>query len=144
MVFIFFAGIFAAAALIIPGISGSFVLLLLGVYHPAIYSLSSIRFFLGDITNLGLMLDICRVLVPLGLGIIIGILSMARLIEKLLKKYSGQVYLVMLGLLGGSVFVMFKSPMVYSSGISTMIVIIGAAAFILGSVMSFVIGKRRF
>ena len=142
MIFLVFAGIVSAAALIIPGMSGSFVLLLLGVYHLAIYSISSIRFFLADFSNISLLLDIFRVLVPLGIGIILGIIFTAMLIGKLLIKYQKQVYLIMLGLLSGSVFVMFNEPMVYRSGISPTIIVIGVAVFILGAVISFKIPKR--
>jgi putative membrane protein len=143
MVFIFFAGIIAAAALVIPGISGSFVLLLLGLYHLFTASLSSIRVLLTDITNTSLMLDICKVLGPVGLGIIIGGLAMARLIEKLLKNHRKTVYSVILGLLTGSVFVLFADPLVYKSGISAIIIIIGIVAFLSGCVLSFIAGKKR-
>ena len=143
IIFIFFAGIIAAMALVIPGISGSFVLLLLGIYPLATYSLSSIRHLLADITNISLMLDICKVLLPLGIGVIIGGLSMARLIEKLLKNYYKITYSIILGLLLGSVYVLFREPIVYKSGISTIIIMIGSATFLLGSAISFNLGKKR-
>lgn len=144
MIFIFFAGVLSAAALIIPGLSGSFILLLLGIYPLAVYSAASLRFLLTDITNLTLFLDICRVLVPLAIGMITGIILTAKLIEKLLQKYYRQVYLIMLGLLSGSVLVLFFSPIVYQSGISAPVIIIGIAAFFIGAVLSFIIGKKRF
>jgi putative membrane protein len=143
MIFIFFAGMISAAALVIPGISGSFVLLLLGIYPLVIYSVSSIRFLLTDITNFTLMLDICKVLAPFGIGIIIGGLLTVRLIEKLFKKYHRAIYSVILGLLSGSVFLLFINPIVYKSGISPVIIIIGAATFFLGCVTAFCLGKKR-
>jgi putative membrane protein len=143
MIFIFFSGIIAAAALVIPGISGSFVLLLLGIYPLAIHSVSSIRLLLADITNITLMMNICKVLAPLAMGVVIGGLCMVRLIEKLLKNHSKTVYSIILGLLLGSVCVLFKEPMVYKSGISMIIIIIGIATFSLGSVVSFMLGKKR-
>ena len=143
MAFIFFAGIIAAAALVIPGISGSFVLLLLGIYPLAIYSVSSIRFLLADITNTALLLNICKVLAPLAIGVIIGGLSMVMLIEKLLKHHAKIVYSIILGLLLGSVCVLFKDPIVYKSGISPVIITIGAVTFLLGCFLSYKIGKGR-
>jgi len=143
MLFIFFAGILAAAALVVPGISGSFLLLLLGIYHVVIYSVQSIRVFLGDITNTELMLDIFRVLGPLALGIIVGGLSMIRLIEKLLEKHQKPVYSVILGLMVASFVVLIMEPMVYRSGVSVLIVVIGIATFSLGCVASFNLGKKR-
>jgi len=143
MLFIFFSGILAAAALVIPGISGSFVLLLLGIYPLAIYCISQIRFLLADITNLPLMLNIAKVLVPLGIGVIIGGLSMVRLIEKLLKDYHKTIYSVILGLLVGSVYSLFRDPIVYQSGVSAPIVAVGAITFLGGCAASFSIGKKR-
>jgi len=143
MIFIFFSGILAAMALVIPGISGSFVLLLLGIYPLAIYAISSIRILLTDISDITLMLNICKVLGPLGIGVIIGGLSMVRLIEKLLKNYHKILYSVILGLLAGSVCVLLKEPMVYKSGISAIIIIIGIATFSLGCVLSYTIGRER-
>jgi putative membrane protein len=143
MIFIFFAGMIAAAALIIPGISGSFVLLLLGLYPLIIHSISSIKILFSDTSNTVLLINILKVLIPLGIGIIIGGLCMARLIEKLLNNYHKIIYSVILGLLSGSVVVLFKQPMVYRSGISVIIVIIGIVTLSLGAILSFNIGKKR-
>ena len=143
MLFIFFAGVIAAMALIMPGVSGSFVLLLLGVYPLITYSLSTIGHLLADITNIRLMMDICKVLVPLGIGVIIGGLSMARLIEKLLNNYFKITYLIILGLLLGSVYALFKEPIVIQSGVSAIIIIIGSVTFVLGYVISYKLGKKR-
>ncbi|MDR0316320.1 MAG: DUF368 domain-containing protein [Treponema sp.] len=143
MFFIFFAGIIAAAALVIPGVSGSFVLLLLGIYPLIIYSVSSIRILLTDMSNTSLMIDICKVLGPLALGIIIGGLSMTRLIENLLKNFHKIVYSIILGLLSGSVCVLFKEPMVYKSGISAIIIVTGIVTFVLGCTLSFTLGRKR-
>jgi putative membrane protein len=143
MFFIFFAGIVAAMALIVPGVSGSFVLLLLGVYPLITYSLSSIRYLLADITNIPLMLNICKVLLPLGIGVIIGGLSMARLIEKLLNNYHKITYSVILGLLIGSVYALLKEPMVFQSGTSAITIVIGSVTFVLGCIVSFILGSKR-
>ena len=143
MVYIFLSGIIAAMALVIPGVSGSFVLLLLGIYPLATYSLSSIRHLLADATNMPLMLDIGKVLLPLGIGVIIGGLSMARLIEKLLKNYYKVTYSIILGLLLGSVYVLFKEPIVFQSGTSEIIIIIGSVTFLSGCIISFYLGNKR-
>jgi len=143
MIFIFFSGVLGAVALVIPGISGSFVLLLLGIYPLAIYALSSIRLFLADISNIQLMLKICKVVAPLAVGIVVGGLSMTRIIEKLLKNYHKILYSIIFGLLLGSVCVLFKNPLVYRSGISVIIIVLGVVTFTLGCVLSFGLGKSR-
>ena len=144
MAFIFVSGIVAAMALVIPGISGSFVLLLIGVYPLITYSVSSIRFWLADVTNLTLLANFCKVLVPLGVGVVIGGLSMARLIEKLLNNYYTTIYSVILGLLAGSVYVLFTEPIVYQSGVSALVITAGMLTFTGGFALSFNLGKSRF
>jgi len=143
MLFIFFSGILAAAALIIPGISGSFVLLLLGVYPIVIDSLASVRLWFADIANGGLFLNILKVLGPLAAGIIIGGLSMARLIEKLLRDHYKTVYLIILGLVAGSVYALFSDPIIYQSGISVPIALTGLPTILAGAAISYTLGKKR-
>ena len=143
MLFIFLAGIIAAIALVVPGISGSFILLLFGIYPLITYSVSSIGYLLTDITNVHLMGDIAKVLVPLALGVIIGGLSMAKLIEKLLKNHYKTMYSIILGLLLGSVYALFKEPFIFQSGLSALIIIVGITTFFAGSIISFSLGKKQ-
>jgi len=143
MIYIFFSGVLAAAALVIPGISGSFVLLLLGVYPAAIYSVSAIGIFLADTSNTELFLNICKVLGPLAAGVITGGLCMIRLIENLLKNYQKRIYSVIFGLLSGSLFALFREPMVYKSGISAAVIIAGIVTFSAGCAVSYRLGKKR-
>ena len=143
MLFILLGGIVAAAALIIPGISGSFVLLLLGIYPIVNSALSSITSLITDISNTSIWMDIAKVLLPLGIGIVIGGLTMARIIQRLLKDHTVVVYSIILGLLTGSVYALFRNPMVMKSGVSTWIIITGILTFCLGSVISYSIGKRK-
>jgi len=143
MLFLFFVGVVAAAALVIPGVSGSFVMLLLGVYHVVVFSVSSIRYWLGDLSNLALFLDICKVLAPFAIGVIVGGLSTARLIEKFLKDYHKVIYSVILGLLLGSVYVLFKEPIVFQSGVTAVTAVVGAVTFLAGCAAAFMIGKKR-
>jgi len=141
-VFLFAAGVVSAAALVIPGVSGSFVLLLMGVYPIIIYTLSSIRNLPSGLTNLTLLSDICVVLAPFGIGVVIGGLSMARLIEKLLRSYPEAVYCAILGLLLGSVYALARDPIVFQSGVSTITAIAGAASLLTGIAAAFLSGKK--
>jgi len=142
MIFIFVIGIIAAASLLIPGLSGSFVLLIAGIYPLATYAVSSSRLLISNPNNPELILDILRVLGPLGIGVIIGILFAARLIERLLKNKTRAVYLVVLGLMIGSVYALLVDPMLTQSGISVAIVAIGLIAFGIGGVISYRMGLK--
>jgi len=142
MLFIFIIGVIAAASLLIPGLSGSFVLLIAGIYSLATYSVSSIRLLLTDITNMELILSIVSVLGPLGLGVIIGILLMARLIERLLKRRTRAVFFVITGLMIGSVYALAVDPILLQSGVSVPVAIAGLVSCVVGVVISYKMGKK--
>jgi putative membrane protein len=119
------------------------VLLLLGVYHMLTYSVSTIRHLLADITNLPLMLDILRVLLPFGIGVIVGGLTAARIVGKLLRDFGVIVYLIILGLMLGSVYALLMQPILLQSGVTLLAATLGAVTFTLGCAVSYMIGKKR-
>ena len=97
---IFIAGILGAVAMIIPGISGSLIMLMMGVYTivvtciPALFSPET-------------FLHALILLLPNGIGVLIGLLSGAKLISFLLKKFPNATYAVIFGLIVGSIYVVF-------------------------------------
>lgn len=82
---LFCVGMVAAATMIIPGISGSLVLMNLGYYEGIIGAIKG----LTDLSQLGH--NIC-VLLPFGFGVIAGLILIARIIKWLLKKFPVQSY----------------------------------------------------
>jgi len=143
VVFIFFAGIVNGATLVIPGLSGAFILLIMGLYPLVIFSVSSIAVFLGDIRNISLLMDIFMVLAPFGIGAVFGLLGMARLIEKMMSKFPKSVYAVILGLLLGSVIALIQNPMVSAGMTSTAFVAAGVITFAFGCAAAFLLGKKH-
>ena len=98
------AGLLAATSMVLPGISGAYVLLILGLYETVIGSVSTLR---TDIPgSLG-------VLVPVGVGAVLGIGGLSNLLKWLLARHSAPVHGVLLGLLVGSVFNLypFENPL---------------------------------
>ncbi|MGG1686069.1 DUF368 domain-containing protein [Pseudalkalibacillus sp. NRS-1564] len=91
-IILFFSGWLASTAMILPGVSGSFVLLLLGSYQTVIHGLSSFQIPL---------------LLTVGAGIIIGLSLTGKVIAHLLSKYTVSTYAVMIGLVIGSVVVLY-------------------------------------
>lgn len=79
----------AAVTMIIPGISGSFVMMLLGVYQTVISALEEFNFY---------------VLIPFAIGAVIGIILGAKLISLLIQKNKLMVYSALMGLVIGSVY----------------------------------------
>lgn len=79
----------AAVTMIIPGISGSFMMMMLGVYKTIIGALNDWNFY---------------VIIPFAIGAIIGIIFGAKLISILLKKNKLMVYSAIMGMVVGSVY----------------------------------------
>ena len=100
MALLFFGGIIASIAMIIPGVSGSFVMVLFGIYPIITGAVAALLPFNMD-TFLKVVLPIG---VPAGLGIIVGLLVGAKLIDVLIKKFPQETYFGILGLLIGSLF----------------------------------------
>lgn len=86
---LFFSGAIAICAMILPGISGAFILILLDMYVPVLLALKNL-----DITMLG----------PFMLGCLIGIISIARLLQKVFNSYKQYLIPLLLGVILGSFF----------------------------------------
>jgi putative membrane protein len=111
IIFLFIAGIVMAVALILPGISGSFMLYVLGLYSVTLNAINT--------RNIPF-------LVPLGLGIALGTLGTAKTIEKLLEKYPSKTYLLILGFVLGSLLPVFPGiPQGFSIVTSVLALLIG-------------------
>jgi len=113
--FLFLAGLVAICGMLLPGISGAFILLILGKYQFLVDAVHERRF--GD-------------LVPIILGIIVGILCFSRVLKYLLKQYHDQTLSVMIGLLIGSLKILWPGEHLTGNPESSgwMIVMIGVGA----------------
>lgn len=101
-IFLFFAGCIGAVAMIIPGLSGSFVFLLIGAYRTIIQSVSDFNI---------------PIMIPIALGVVVGLLTGAALIRSLLTRWPDTVYSVILGLVVGSLVPVFPGIPLTASGI---------------------------
>ena len=140
--FVLLGGIINGATLVIPGLSGAFILLVMGLYPLVIYSISSIGYYVINIGNFLLLRDIAIVLLPYGVGAVIGCLVMARLMEKLMRDFHESVHAVILGLILGSFITLVKDPLVSQSGSSAILFIAGAITFCAGFAAAYVLGKK--
>ena len=86
---LFFCGIAAAISMVIPGISGALLLLILGEYE-------NISYFVSNITS---NFNYIYPLIFLGIGIVIGIFAISKLITILIQKYRAIVFSFVLGIL---------------------------------------------
>lgn len=99
--YIFFAGMVAISAMILPGISGSTLLLIFGLYIPIISAIKELLHF---------NLSYFPVLLIFGIGIIAGILLVIKLIKKALEKYRSQTIYTIIGLMLGSLYAIVMGP----------------------------------
>jgi len=99
--YLFFAGFIAICAMILPGISGSFILLLMGVYPIVLGSISNMVEGLktGDTE---ILMDNGFIICVFASGCIVGLLSFARLVSFLFKKSPETTMAVLTGFLIGS------------------------------------------
>ena len=87
-------GALAAVAMLIPGISGSFVLLILGVYPTVLQAVADFNMLL---------------LIPIALGVGAGLVFGARMIAVLLERFPAPMYAFILGLVAGSILYLYSS-----------------------------------
>ena len=99
--YIFVSSAVAITAMVLPGISGSTLLLIAGVYLPAI---GAIKAFLG------LDFSVMPGLIALGLGVIAGIGLSIHAIRAALRKYRSQMVWLILGLMAGSLYAIVMGP----------------------------------
>lgn len=86
------AGFVTAAALVLPGISVSYLLLLLGLYDRTMNAISTLHL---------------PFLLPLGIGLVLGIVLITRALERAMAAHPHPSYFIILGFLLGSVFEIF-------------------------------------
>ncbi len=95
----FLSGVLAISAMILPGISGSFLLLVLGVYESVI---NNIKVFTASLDFKSFIF-----LVIFSSGCIAGLLLFVRLMKLLLKKYLNKTLYFLIGLVLGSIVVLW-------------------------------------
>lgn len=98
---LFFVGVIASATMVIPGVSGSMVLTVMGYYLPIIETVNQCIKYLIKLDFISLF-KTGIILVPFGIGVIIGVFLIAKLIELLFKKAKVLVYWGIMGLILGS------------------------------------------
>ena len=95
-ILLFVVGVIAAATMVIPGVSGSLVLMLLGYYLPIINVVKELTHFKNIFSNI-------LIAGFFGIGILVGIVLISKLIEYLLEKYEKKTYFGVLGFIIASV-----------------------------------------
>lgn len=103
---LFVVGIIASATMVIPGVSGSMMMLLLGYYNPIVAAIKNFVTALAAFDMAGI-LEGCGILVPMGLGIVVGIFAIAKVIEIIFEKFPIQAFWAIIGLIVASPIAIF-------------------------------------
>lgn len=143
MVIMFFIGIIASATMVIPGVSGSLVLMILGYYYGII---GSIKDFLEALKAMDIpaLTNGFLVLFPLGIGILLGIFLIAKLITFLFERYGVQTYCAILGLILSSPVAIFYNTGLYSQlgQLNGLLIAAGILTCIIGAVITYLLGEK--
>lgn len=127
---VFLAGGVAVSAMILPGISGSALLLILGLYLPLIQGLRGL--VMMDFSTLpALCIFAC--------GIVCGLLVVVRLIKKVMARFPAYTVSAVIGMMGGSFYAIIQGPMTLEnpqpalgiSNISLLFLVMGAMLVVL-------------
>lgn len=97
------AGMIGSSAMILPGISGNYLLLIMGLYLPIIAGLNDFKFALGQADWTGAFQTALEILGPFGIGLILGIGLFSNFLNYLLSKQRKMTEGFLLGILLGSV-----------------------------------------
>ncbi|MFT7072172.1 MAG: putative membrane protein [Patiriisocius sp.] len=115
LIFVFLCGIIGVSGMTLPGLSGSFILILLGNYVLLLVDSVNALFdtlsevFMGDFSFFSNdeRLQLLKVLIIFSLGSIVGLVSLSHLLGYVLKRYKKATYAVIIGFIAGSLGVVW-------------------------------------
>lgn len=141
---LFVVGVIASATMVIPGVSGSMVLMLLGFYQPI---LGAITDFIEALTSFdmdGILAGI-GILAPFGIGVVAGIFAVAKMVEIIFEKFPLYAYWAIIGLVVASPFaIALMGGFAALSGMGVMMIVhllAGAVALAAGFAVAMKLGE---
>lgn len=135
---LFGVGIIASATMVIPGVSGSMVLMLMGFYQPILNAIKDFFSALADFDIQGILTG-CGILVPFGIGVVAGIFGIAKLVEIIFDKFPLYAYWAIIGLIVSSpiaIYLMGTFP-----ALTAVSALTGAVALIVGFGIAMKLGE---
>ena len=126
--YILICGIIASSAMILPGISGSLILVILGVYKILVEALDN--------------LDV-KIISSFIVGAVIGVISFSKILKWLFKNYKSLAYSIMLGLVIGSIEKIWPWNKSFSAELSNLDLFLSISLVILGFIIVFLLEKTK-
>ena len=120
LLYVLFSGVIASSAMILPGISGSLILVILGVYAYLIKSLDNLEMI---------------VIFTFISGALVGLLGFSRILKYLFNKHRDTTYTIMLGLVIGSIEKVWPWNKSFSTELSNLNLFLSISLVILGFII---------
>lgn len=125
---LFAVGVVAAATMVIPGVSGSMMLMLLGYYDTILTTINDaidalLAFDMGEIFR------VVGILAPFGIGVIVGIFVIAKIIEFIFSKAEIHAYYAIIGLILASPIAILLQTDWSKLSLITMLISVGTFVF---------------
>lgn len=130
-------GMLASCALVVPGISGSMLMLIFGYYNSLINAVSGLKYEFGHYL---------LVLALFGIGVIVGFFTIAKLMQFLLKRFKRTTFWAITGFVLGSipaVVITFFNEWGYdlNTFLAPVQIAIGVCLFVLGAIATFFLSR---
>ena len=114
VVWVFFASFVSSMAMLVPGVGGSLMMLVMGIYALYIEAVSTLNIIL---------------LITFGISMVLGVLAGIVITKKILELFSQSLYFAILGFIAGSLFLIYPGFTLNTEGILSVFLLIGFAVF---------------
>lgn len=139
-------GFIAAGTMIVPGVSGSMVMLVAGYYHDLLRLVDGVKTTLlaGDWAAFG---QNALPLIPFGIGVILGIFAVTKFLRWLLRRFEVPTYFAIIGLMAASPYAIFVKSWeqgTLTGGSLTLVnFLTGAACLAAGFLIAYLMDKQE-
>lgn len=132
-----FMGMLASCALVVPGVSGSMLMLIFGYYQPLLATISALKVSFGHSL---------LVLATFAVGLVIGFFTIAKLMQFLLKRFRRATYWSIVGFVIGSipaVIITFFHEYAHdlTAYLSPLQISLGVICFVLGAIATYLLAR---
>lgn len=136
---LFGVGVIASATMVIPGVSGSMMLLVMGYYNPILTTINDFFRALAAFDMAGILAGI-GILVPFGIGVLVGIFAIAKLIEIIFEKCPLYAYWAIIGLIIASpAAIILMNLSIFNASI--LMCLLGLVMLVLGGIVALKLGE---
>lgn len=139
MLVLFVVGVITSATMVIPGVSGSMVLMLMGFYKPVLLTITNFITALVHLDMNGILAG-CGILIPFGIGVVAGIFAIAKVVEIVFDKYPLYAYWAIIGLIVASPVAIVLMNLKVFSQMTVFSAVTGVIALAAGLVIAMKLG----